>query len=145
MTTMRRKARIIALKALYELDCTRHKAEDILDHLTAEQDTSEQAATFSREVVKGVLQNRAEIDALIRKYAPEFPAEHLPIIDRNILRMAVFEMLFSETAPIKQTPVKVAINEAIELAKEFGSDSSARLVNGALGAIADSGIAGPHS
>jgi N utilization substance protein B len=80
--------------------------------------------------VKGVLQNKSELDALIKKFAPAFPPEQMSIIDRNILRLAIFEILFND-----KTPLKVAINEAIELAKEFGGDSSPRLINGVLGSI----------
>jgi len=81
--------------------------------------------------VKGVLQHKSELDTLIKKFAPAFPPEQLSIIDRNILRLAISEILFSD-----ETPLKVAINEAIELAKSFGSESSSRLVNGVLGVVA---------
>ena len=135
MAGIRRKARIAALQALYELDCTKHKAEEALAHLTTEEKLPQQALSFSEELVGGVLQHKSELDALIKKSATTFPAEHMPIIDRNILRLALFEILFHDRTPVDKTPLKVAINEAIELAKEFGSDSSPRLVNGVLGAI----------
>jgi len=135
MAGIRRKARIAALQALYELDCTKHKAEKALAHLTTEEKLPQQALSFSEELVRGVLQHKSELDALIKKSATTFPAEHMPIIDRNILRLALFEILFHDRTPADKTPLKVAINEAIELAKEFGSDSSPRLVNGVLGAI----------
>ena len=135
MAGIRRKARIAALQALYELDCTKHKAEEALAHLTTEEKLPQQALSFSEELVRGVLQHKSELDALIKKSATTFPAEHMPIIDRNILRLALFEILFHHRTPVDKTPLKVAINEAIELAKEFGSDSSPRLVNGVLGAI----------
>jgi N utilization substance protein B len=127
---IRRKARIAALQGLYELDCTRHKAEEISARLTARETLTQEALDFSEELVKGVLQHKSELDALIKKFASAFPIEQMPIIDRNILRLAIFEILFSEG-----TPLKVAINEAIELAKDFGSDSSPRLINGILGSI----------
>ena len=135
MAGIRRKARIAALQALYELDCTKHKAEEALAHLTTEERLPQQALSFSEELVRGVLQHKSELDALIKKSATTFPAEHMPIIDRNILRLALFEILFHDRTPFDKTPLKVAINEAIELAKEFGSDSSPRLINGVLGAI----------
>ena len=135
MAGIRRKARIAALQALYELDCTKHKAEEALAHLTTEEKLPQQALSFSEELVRGVLQHKSELDALIKKSATTFPAAHMPIIDRNILRLALFEILFHDRTPVDKTPLKVAINEAIELAKEFGSDSSPRLVNGVLGAI----------
>jgi len=130
MAGIRRKARIAALQALYELDCTKHKAEEALAHLREEETLPQEALSFSEELVKGVLQNKPKIDALIKKFAPAFPPEQMSVIDRNILRLAIFEILFND-----KTPLKVAINEAIELAKEFGSDSSPRLINGVLGSI----------
>jgi N utilization substance protein B len=130
MAGIRRKARIAALQALYELDCTKHKVEETSARLRAGETLTQEALGFSEELVKGVLQHKSELDSLIGKLAPAFPVEQMPIIDRNILRLAIFEILFS-----KETPFKVAINEAIELAKDFGSDSSPRLVNGILGSI----------
>ena len=130
MASIRRKARIAALQTLYELDCTKHKVEETSARLRARETLAQEALSFSEELVKGVLQHKSEIDALIKKFAPAFPPEQMSIIDRNILRLAIFEILFSD-----KTPLKVAINEAIELAKEFGSDSSPRLINGVLGSI----------
>ena len=130
MAGIRRRARIAALQALYELDCTKHKAEEALARLRAGETLPREALSFSEELVKGVLQNKSELDALIKKFAPAFPPEQMSIIDRNILRLAIFEILFDD-----KTPFKVAINEAVELAKEFGSDSSPRLINGVLGSI----------
>jgi len=130
MAGIRRQARIAALQVLYELDCTKHEAEEALAHLTAEGTLPPEALSFVRKLVEGVLQNKSELDALIKKFAPAFPPEHMSTIDRNILRLAIFEILFND-----KTPFKVAINEAVELAKEFGSDSSPRLINGVLGAI----------
>jgi N utilization substance protein B len=131
MAGIRRKARIAALQALYELDCTRHKAGETSARLRAGETLTQEALSFSEELVKGVLQHKSELDALIKKFAPAFPVEQMSIIDRNILRLAIFEILFGD-----KTPLKVAIDEAIELAKDFGSDSSPRLINGILGSIA---------
>ena len=131
MAGIRRKARIAALQALYELDCTSHKAEETSARLRAGETLTQEALDFSEELVKGVLQHKSELDALIKRFAPAFPLEQMSIIDKSILRLAIFEILFSD-----KTPLKVAINEAIELAKDFGSDSSPRLVNGILGSIA---------
>ena len=130
MAGIRRQARIAALQTLYELDCTKHKVEEALARLRAGETLAQEALSFSEELVKGVLQNKSELDALIKKFAPAFPPEQMSIIDRNILRLAIFEILFDD-----KTPFKVAINEAVELAKEFGSDSSPRLINGVLGSI----------
>jgi N utilization substance protein B len=130
MAGIRRQARIAALQALYELDCTKHKVEETSARLRAGETLAQEALSFSGKLVKGVLQHKSELDALIKKFAPAFPVEQLAIIDRNILRLAIFEILFND-----KTPFKVAINEAIELAKEFGSDASPRLINGVLGSI----------
>jgi N utilization substance protein B len=138
MASIRRKARIAALQALYELDCTKHEVKTTLAHLKAEETLPQEALSFGEELVKGVLQNKSELDALIKKFAPAFPVEQMSIVDRNILRLAIFEILFSDKAPFK-----VAINEAIELAKEFGSDASPRLVNGVLGSITTERGVGP--
>jgi len=140
MASTRRQARIAALQVLYELDCTKHKVEETSAHLRAKDTLAPEALDFSEGLVKGVLQHKSEIDALIKKFAPAFPPEQMSITDRNILRLAIFEILFSGKAP-----VKVAINEAIELAKDFGGDSSPRLVNGVLGSITDNRGVEPQS
>lgn len=100
---------------------------------------------FSEALIRGVLDHQADIDATIVKYAPEWPLEQITIVDRNVLRIGVFELTFS-----RDVPPKVAINEAIELAKGFGGESSGRFVNGVLGAIfrdlqAQGKIPGPPS
>jgi N utilization substance protein B len=87
---------------------------------------------FTTQIVEGVVEYLSHIDKLIARYAPEWPLDQMAVIDRNILRIAIFEFLISE-----QTPVKVAINEAVELAKTYGSDSAPRFVNGVLGTLAD--------
>jgi len=130
MAGIRRQARIAALQALYELDCTKHKVEEALARLRAGGTLAQEALSFTEELVEGVLQNKSELDALIKKFAPAFPPEQMSSVDRNILRLAIFEILFND-----KTPFKVAINEAVELAKAFGSDSSPRLINGVLGSI----------
>ena len=130
MAGTRRKARIAALKVLYEIDATRHDPEETLERSLKEKLLPEAAATYAREVILGALKNKDKIDENIRRFAPAFPVDQLATIDRNILRLAIFEILFDNKAPIK-----VAINEAVDLAKIFGSDSSPRLVNGVLGAV----------
>lgn len=131
MAGIRRKARIAALQALYEIDCTKHKVEVTSACLRTEKTLTQATLSFSEELVKGVQQHKSELDAIIKRFAPAFPLEQMAIIDRNILRLAIFEILFA-----KETPLKVAINEAIELAKTFGGESSSRLVNGVLGVVA---------
>ena len=130
MERSRRKARATALQVLYEIDSVGHETESVLTHLLTREDLSEENASFVREVVKGVIQNKKEIDSNIQNFAPAWPIEQIPVVDRNILRLAIFEVLFDN-----KVPVKVAINEAVELAKTFGSDNSPRFVNGVLGSV----------
>lgn len=131
MSTMR-KARINALQLLYELDCTRHSLENGLGHLMRDGKLSKEKSTFVVDIVQGVLDNKKNIDDIIGRFASAFPVQQMAVIDRNILRLAIFEILFNE-----DTPFKVAIDEAVELSKIFGSNASPRLVNGVLGSIVD--------
>lgn len=127
---LRRKARIVAVQVLYELDCTEHKAEEALAHLAMEKALPQEVRSFSEQLIQGVLHNKSKLDDLIEHFAPAFPVEQMSVVDRNVLRLAIFEILFDNN-----TPLKVAINEAVELAKAFGSNSSPRLINGVLGSI----------
>src|SRR4030042_1979991 len=128
----RRKARVIALQALYEVDAVRHDVDRALAHLLAEGKLSEENTAFARGLVSGVLQNKKRIDQHIKSFAPAWPVEQLPVVDRNILRLAIFEILLDNSVP-----VKVAINEAVDLAKMFGSDNSSKFVNGVLGSVSE--------
>jgi len=130
MAGARRKARTLALQALYEIDTVGHEAEGVVTRLLAEARLSEENAAFTRELVSGVVQNKEKIDRNIRSFAPAWPIEQIPAVDRNILRLAIFEILLDN-----KVPVKVAINEAVELAKTFGSESSSKFVNGVLGSV----------
>ena len=130
MTGARRKARAIALQALYEIDSTRHKTEAVVNRFLSEGGLSEENSTFVRELVSRVIENKEKLDHNIQKFATAWPVEQIPLIDRNILRLAIFEVLFDNSVS-----VKVAINEAVELAKKFGSDNSPKFVNGVLGSI----------
>ena len=130
MVGVRRKARILALQALYETDSAGHEAVIALSRLLTSEKLSEEGNAFAHELVRGVIHNKEEIDKKIRHYAPAWPLEQIPTVDRNILRLAIFEILFD-----KKVPVKVAINEAVELAKRFGGDNSPSFVNGVLGSV----------
>ena len=130
MNGPRRKARAIALQALYEVDSAGHDVEGVLTHLLSEGRLSEENSAFARELVNGVIQNKEKIDLNVRNFAPAWPIEQIPVVDRNILRLAIFEILLDN-----KVPVKVAINEAVELAKTFGSDNSSKFVNGVLGSV----------
>ncbi|RME61522.1 MAG: transcription antitermination factor NusB, partial [Caldilineae bacterium] len=125
----RRKARSAALQVLYEIDTTSHAPGAVLDARQADVQLGADGLRFLRWLIAGVLANQADLDALIARYAPEWPVDKLAVIDRNILRLALFEMV----SPDSDAPPKVVINEAVELAKTFGSDSSSRFVNGVLG------------
>jgi N utilization substance protein B len=126
----RRKARILVLQALYEIDSVGHGVEETLSHTLIEETLSSENFTFVHEMVTGVVQHKSRIDQEIRKFAPAFPLDQIPIVDRNILRLAIFEILLDN-----KVPVKVAINEAVELAKTFGGDNTPRFVNGVLGSV----------
>ena len=130
MVGARRKARGLALQALYEVDSTGHGVEEVVTHFLAEERMSEENANFTRELVSGVIQNKQKIDENIQNFAPAWPIEQIPMVDRNILRLAIFEILLDNTVP-----VKVVINEAVELAKTFGSDNSSKFINGVLGSV----------
>src|SRR5574337_429517 len=127
----RRKARAVALQALYETDCTTHPAEQVIEQRLEEQPLSADLDDFARRLVAGVLSCADTLDQLIHEHASEWPLDQMAIIDRNILRMAIWEF-----AVDRQTPLKVAINEAVELAKLYGSDSAPRFINGVLGTLA---------
>jgi len=127
---VRRQARIMALQALYEIDSVHHQVGVVLQQRLQDADLPKAGFDFLRKIVQGVLAHQQELDVLIGTYAPEWPVDQMAIIDRNILRIALFEFLIDGN-----TPPKVAINEAVELAKRFGSDSSRRFVNGVLGTL----------
>ena len=130
MAGQRRKARIIALKALYEMDTVAHQPEDSLARLLEEAEAPPEVEAFARELTTGVLAHQEEIDEVIRQKAPAWPLEQVAVVDRNILRLAIFEILLDNSVP-----VRAAINEAVELAKAFGGESSPKFVNGVLGAV----------
>ena len=129
---IRHQARIVALQALYEIDCVHHAPATVLEQRLTATRLPKAAAAFSRHLVNGVLRHQSVLDTFIHRHAPEWPLEQMAYIDRNILRMAIFEFAIDG-----QTPVKVAINEAVELAKAFGSDSAPRFVNGVLGTLVE--------
>lgn len=128
----RTRARAVALQVLYETDLSSHPPGDVLTTRLQEDPISNDLAEFARKIIFGVLPLTQDLDQLIAKYAPEWPLDQIAAIDRNILRIAFWEFAVS-----RETPVKVAINEAVELAKLYGSDSAARFVNGVLGTLAE--------
>lgn len=149
-------ARVIALQALFEADKRTHKPIDVLQRILDESAVLEEATSYlqrmsepraidavekvsknikmseaySREILEGISENLEKIDSLIRRYATEFPIQQLSAVDRNVLRVAIWETLFDN-----KTPSKVAINEAVEIAKTFGTEASSKFVNGVLGSV----------
>ena len=130
MAGKRRKARALALQALYEIDAVGHEIDSVVTHLLTSGGLSEEDADFVGELVRGVIQHREEIDRHIQGFASAWPVKQIPVVDRNILRLAIYEILFDN-----KSPVKVAINEAVELAKRYGGDNSPKFVNGVLGSV----------
>ncbi len=128
----RTRARGIAMQALYEIDLVGHKPGVVLAARLAEEKLEEPLAKFMQTIVLEVLPLKEQLDQFIAEHAPEWPLEQVAVIDRNILRIALWEIAVSS-----DTPVKVAINEAIELAKRYGADSTPRFVNGVLGSLAE--------
>lgn len=127
---LRTKARSIALQVLYEYDVTGHQTAIILNHRIEESQLDANLNKFAEQIVNGIIELVDEIDSLIAEHAPEWPLDQVASIDRNIIRIALWEFAIA-----KCTPLKVAINEAVELAKVFGSDSTPRFVNGVLGSL----------
>ena len=126
----RHKARGVALQALYEVDTTGHQPGVVIQHQLETVTLAPENNRFVEELVSGVLDNKARIDQYIRRFARAWPIEQMAVIDRNILRLAIFEVLVDN-----RVPVRVAINEAVELAKDFGGQSSPRFVNGVLSSV----------
>ncbi len=132
MATKRHLSRVIALQALYEADAVNHDAYEAVDRWAAEQHANEAVVAFAHELVSGVLQEREELDTLLQGSAPLFPVPRIAPVDRAVLQLAIYELLH-----VPATPPKVAINEAVELAKQFGGDNSSRFVNGVLGDVVE--------
>ena len=130
MAAPRRRAREAVLQALYEMDVGGHDPNATLERLIEEHRLNDELAAFARELLTGVLDRVVEIDAVIDAAATERPLEEMAPVDRNILRIAIRECVVDNL-----TPVGAAINEAVELAKKYGSESSGRFVNGVLGSI----------
>lgn len=129
----RRQARTLALQVLYETDQTEHPWQEVLQRaIEIEESPAPEIEPYVRLLIEGVFQHQRSIDREIGLAAPAFPIEQLSPIDRNALRIAIYELRYSN-----DVPVKVAINEAVELAKRFGGESSGRFVNGVLGTIVD--------
>ena len=133
----RRRARILALKTLFEADLVGHDPLEVIGRLADDESAERNVASYARRLVEGVVRDRLAIDGEIARAAPAWPIEQMPAIDKNLLRLAIYELIHDNS----QVPAKVAINEAVEIAKSFGSESSSRFVNGVLGTV----VAGQES
>jgi len=127
---VRRRARALVLQTLYELDYTDHNAGSALAARFEDRPLPEAGQTFARSLLQGVQTYRTYLDSVVGDLAPEWPIDQIAAVDRNVLRIAIYELLFEP-----KIPPKVAINEAVELAKMFGGESSPRFVNGVLGSL----------
>lgn len=123
--------RRIALQVLYEVDSAGHPVGEVLDRHLANYDLKPKIAKYLRKLVSTVIEHRQQLDVVIQRSAPEWPLGQVAVVDRNILRIAV-----TEFAILTHTPLKVAIDEAVQLAKLFGADGAPRFVNGVLGTLA---------
>ncbi len=131
----RHLARAIVLKSLYEWDFNETKTrniEEIVKDNIKEFAPKLVSDDFVQELMKGVLKKQETIDPIIEKCAPEWPLNQITIVDRNVLRLGVYELMFGN---YEEVPPKVAINEAIELAKAYGGESSGKFINGVLGTV----------
>ena len=128
----RRRSRIVAFQVLFEADVSSKEIAPILERQIDEADLDEDAEEFVVHLVNGVQRHQVDIDGVISTYAEAFPLRDMAPVDRNVLRLAVFEVLFDN----RGAPLRAAINEAVDLAKGYGSESSGRFVNGVLGAVA---------
>ena len=128
----RKRARRAAIQALFEIDSVNHAPGVVVDEHLSHGELNEEGSRYFRWLVSGVVTNASELDTQIHRYAPEWPVDQLAIIDRNLLRLSLFELDAAET----DAPPKVVINEAVELGKELGTSSSASFINGVMHAIA---------
>ncbi len=128
--TARRRARVLALQALYEIDGSGHDPESVVARRIRDISRPHAVESFARKIIRGVLENLERIDRIILTHAPAWPVRQLAAVDRNLLRVAIYELAIDG-----DTPPRVAINEAVEMGKTFGSDTSFRFVNGVLGSV----------
>ena len=136
MSHARHLARVMAMQALYEVDAVDGDPAAALDAVAAEHQARARVRTFAADLCQGVLQHLEAIDAVIGKAAPQWPLAQVAGVDKAVLRVAVFELLFG-----RRVPPKVAINEAIDIAKTYGGEGSGRFVNGVLGHVLATALA----
>jgi N utilization substance protein B len=132
MASLRHRVRVVSMQILFEVDATDHAIDVVVDRRVVDDDLAGDGELFLRRIVFGVWEHRSYLDRIIEEAAPNWPLLQMPGVDKSILRIALFELLIDD---VEHTPVKAVINEAVELAKQFGSDNSSRFVNGVLGTV----------
>lgn len=132
MASLRHRVRIAALQCLFELDATDHAPDEVVVRRIEDEPLPQEGARFLKRLVFGVWEHLSYLDRIIEEAAPSWPVSQMPGVDKAILRIALYEILIDD---VEKTPVKAVINEAVELAKHFGSDNSSRFVNGVLGTV----------
>jgi len=132
MASLRHRVRIAAMQLLFEVDATDHPVDMVLERYVQDEQLPSDGERFLHRLVFGVWEHYPYLDRIIEEAAPNWPVSQMPGVDKAILRIALYEILIDDT---EQTPIKAVINEAVELAKHFGSDNSSRFVNGVLGTV----------
>ncbi len=126
----RRKSRELAMQALFYIDMSRNDSEKLLDRFCKNFNPSSETLPFFLKLVKGVIHFRAEVDAIIERFSSNWKLNRMPAVDRNVMRIAVYELLFCP-----DIPYKVSLNEAIDIGKKFGTEESGAFINGILDSI----------
>jgi N utilization substance protein B len=142
MASLRHRVRIAAMQLLFEVDATDHAIDVTLERYLQDEEMPADGKRFLHRLVYGVWEHFHYLDRIIEEAAPNWPVSQMPGVDKAILRIALYEILIDDT---EQTPIKAVINEAVELAKHFGSDNSSRFVNGVLGTVVSRYVDGRRS
>jgi N utilization substance protein B len=132
VASLRHRVRIAALQALFELDATDHAPDEVIARRVEDDQLPPDGERFLKRLVFGAWEHQSYLDRIIEEAAPSWPVNQMPGVDKAVLRIALYEILIDD---VEKTPVKAVINEAVELAKHFGSDNSGRFVNGVLGTV----------
>jgi N utilization substance protein B len=132
VASLRHRVRIAALQTLFEIDATDHAPDIVVQRRLEDDPLPPEGERFLKRLVFGVWEHQSYLDRIIEEAAPNWPVTQMPGVDKAILRIALYEILIDD---VEKTPVKAVINEAVELAKHFGSDNSSRFVNGVLGTV----------
>lgn len=141
MASLRHRVRIAAMQLLFEVDATDHPVDMVLERYLTDEEWPADGTRFLQRLIYGVWEHYSYLDRIIEEAAPNWPVSQMPGVDKAVLRIALFEILIDDT---ERTPIKAVINEAVELAKHFGSDNSSRFVNGVLGTVVSRYTEGRH-